>query len=66
VRWAAIESVKILPAASRIGAIRDKVAHRRGNRNIGAVAAARRQLELVFYGLRDHHVRALHRARRAA
>ena len=66
VRWAAIESVKILPAASRIGAIRDKVAHRRGNRNIGAVAAARRQLELVFYGLRDHHVRALHPARRAA
>jgi len=66
VRWAAIESVKILPAASRIGAIRDKVAHRRGNRNIGAVAAARRQLELVFYGLRDHHIRALHRSPRAA
>ena len=36
VRWAAIESVKILPAASRIGAIREQVAHRRGNRNIGA------------------------------
>lgn len=66
VRWAAIESVKILPAASRIGAIREQVAHRRGNRNIGAVAAARRQLELVFYGLRDHHVRALHRLPRAA
>ena len=66
VRWAAIESVKILPAASRIGAIREQVAHRRGNRNIGAVAAARRQLELVFYGLRDHHVRALHRSPRAA
>ena len=66
VRWAAIESVKILPETSRIGAIRDKVAHRRGNRNIGAVAAARRQLELVFYGLRDHHVRALHRLPRAA
>jgi transposase len=66
VRWAAIESVKILPATSRIGAIREQVAHRRGNRNIGAVAAARRQLELVFYGLRDHHVRALHRSPRAA
>lgn len=47
VRWAAIESVKILPDTSRIGAIRERVAHRRGNRNIGAVAAARRQLELV-------------------
>ena len=46
VRWAAIESVKILPETSRIGAIREQVAHRRGNRNIGAVAAARRQLEL--------------------
>jgi transposase len=66
VRWAAIESVKMLPASSRIGAIREQVAHRRGNRNIGAVAAARRQLELVFYGLRDHHIRALHRSPRAA
>ena len=74
--------MKILPDTSRIGAIRDRVAHRRGNRNIGgirervaqrrgnrnigAVAAARKQLELVFYGLRDHHVRALHRSRHAA
>jgi transposase len=66
VRWAAIESVKILPDTSRIGAIREQVAHRRGNPNIGAVAAARRQLELVFYGLRDHHIRALHRSPRAA
>ena len=66
VRWAAIESVKILPKTSRIGAIRDQVASRRGNRNIGAVAAARRQLELVFYGLRDHHIRALRRPPRAA
>ena len=66
VRWAAIESVKILPDTSRIGAIRERVAHRRGNRNIGAVAAARRQLELVFYGLRDHHIRALRHPPRAA
>jgi hypothetical protein len=66
VRWAAIESVKILPKTSRIGAIRDRVAARRGNRNIGAVAAARRQLELVFYGLRDHHIRALRRPPPAA
>jgi hypothetical protein len=29
------------------------------------VAAARRQLELVFYGLRDHHIRALHHPPRA-
>jgi transposase len=58
VRWAAVESVQILPKTSRIGAVRDRVAARRG-RNIGVVAAARQQLGLVYYGLRDHHVRAL-------
>src|ERR1700758_2949474 len=66
VRWAAIESVKMLPKTSRIGGIRDRVAARRGNANIGAVAAARKQLELVYYGLRDHHIRALHGSPRAA
>src|ERR1700758_1858362 len=38
VRWAAIESGEMLPDTSRIGAIRERVAHRRGKRNIGAVA----------------------------
>jgi hypothetical protein len=61
VRWAAVESVQILPKTSHIGAIRERVAARRG-RNIGAVAAAREQLGLVFYGLRDHEVRALRAA----
>lgn len=61
VRWAAIESVQMLPAHTRVGSIRDRVAHRRGH-NIGVVAAARRQIELVYYALRDHHVRALHPA----
>ena len=65
VRWAAVESVQVLPTTSRVGAIRDRVADRRG-RNIGAVAAARRQIEYVFYALRDHHVRALHPPARAA
>lgn len=63
VRWAAVESVQILPVHTRTGAVRDRVAARRG-RNIGIVAAARTQLELVYYALRDHHVRALHRAHR--
>jgi transposase len=57
VRWAAVESVQILPKTSTVGQIRDRVAARRG-RNIGVVAAARRQLEYVYYALRDHHVRA--------
>ena len=58
VRWAAIESVKTVSKASEVGVLRERVADRRG-RNIGSVAAARLQLELVFYALRDGHVRAL-------
>jgi transposase len=58
VRWAAIESVKTVSAGTATGVLRERVADRRG-RNIGSVAAARRQLEFVFYALRDGHVRAL-------
>jgi hypothetical protein len=70
VRWAVVESVQILPATTMVGQFRDRVAARRGH-NIGVVAAGRRQLEYVFYALRDHHVRALeqhtsHPARTAA
>jgi transposase len=65
VRWAAVESVQILPKTTVVGQFRDRVAARRG-RNIGAVAAARRQLEYVYYALRDHHVRALHTTPAAA
>ena len=65
VRWAAIESVQILPKTSVVGRIRDRVGDRRG-RNIGVVAAARRQLEFVFYALRDHQVRALQGTRPVA
>lgn len=65
VRWAAVESVQILPKTSAVGQIRDRIGARRG-RNIGVVAAARRQLEYVFYALRDHHVRALGTTRAAA
>jgi transposase len=58
VRWAAVESVQRLPKNSHLGAFRDQVAARRGH-NIAVVAAARRQLEYVYYALRDHHVRGL-------
>jgi transposase len=61
VRWAAVESVQTLPKTSTIGAFRDRVGAKRG-RNIGAVAAARKQLGFVYYALRDHHVRALREA----
>jgi transposase len=58
VRWAVVESVQVLPNTTAVGQFRDRVAARRGH-NIGIVAAARRQLQYVFYALRDHHVRAL-------
>jgi transposase len=58
VRWAAVESIKRVGPRTRVGALRDRVADRRGA-NIGAVAAARQQVEYVFYALRDGHVRAL-------
>jgi transposase len=58
VRWAAVESVQTLPKTTIVGAMRDRVADRRGH-NIGVVAAARKQIGYVYYALRDHHVRAL-------
>jgi hypothetical protein len=64
VRWAAVESVQILPATTQVGAFRDRIAAKRG-RNIGVVAAARKQIGYVYYALRDHHVRALTRSARA-
>ena len=65
VRWAAVEAVQRVPGHTRLGQRRDRVAARRG-RNIGVVAAARDLITLVFYGLRDHHIRCLPRAAEAA
>jgi transposase len=58
VRWAAVEAVQRVPAHTQFGQRRDRVAQRRG-RNIGVVAAAPDLITLVFYGLRDHHIRCL-------
>jgi transposase len=58
VRWAAAEAVQRVPAHTGLGQRRDRVGDRRG-RNIGVVAAARDLVTLVFYGLRDHHIRCL-------
>ena len=66
VRWAAIEAVqKLSPDAGWLVANRARLAERRG-RNIATVAAARKLLTLVYYGLRDGHIRALNRAKTAA
>ena len=59
VRWAAVESVKRIGPHTVVGAYKAQVAERRG-KNVGTVAAARKQIELVYYALRDHHVRALY------
>ena len=60
VRWAAVEAVQRVAGHTRLGQTRDRVGERRG-RNIGVVAAARELITLVFYGLRDHHLRCLSR-----
>jgi transposase len=58
VRWAAVEAVQRVPGHTELGQVRDQIGARRG-RNIGVVAAARQLTELVFYALRDGHVRRL-------
>ena len=60
VRWAAVEAVQRTGQAPGSGTVRDRIAARRG-RNIATVAAARELVEMVFYALRDHHVRRLSR-----
>lgn len=65
VRWAPVESVQRAPKSSPVGMMRERIQARRG-RNIAVVASARRQVEHVHYALRDHHVRALDTAPRAA
>ncbi len=60
VRWAAVEAVQRLPFATLPREDRERVAVRRGEK-IGKVAAARKLLTLVFYGLRDGRIRALPR-----
>ena len=59
VRWAAVEAAQRIPAtAGWLVATRAQITARRG-RNIATVAVARKLLTLVYYGLRDGHIRAL-------
>jgi transposase len=60
-RWALIEAIQHQPAGSRTRQVKDAIIARRGKQatNIAKVAAARQLLALVFYGLRDGHIRAL-------
>jgi transposase len=63
VRWAAVEAVSKNHGDGKIKADYRRISERRG-RNIGRVAAARKVLTLVFYGLRDGEIRCLTEAAR--
>ena len=65
VRWAAVEAAHGADHAGWPSEKRSSIAARRG-RNIATVAVARKLLTLVYYGLRDGHIRALDQARTVA
>ncbi len=60
-RWALTEAIQRVPRDSVIGGVKDNIIARRGKeaKNIAKVAAARRLLTLVFYGMRDGQIRCL-------
>jgi hypothetical protein len=58
VRWAAVEAVARYRGGAPIRDTYRRIAQRRGTK-IARVAAARRLLTLVFYGLRDGEIRCL-------
>jgi transposase len=61
VRWAAVEAVARYQGGPPIRDAYRRIAETRGNK-IARVAAARRLLILVYYGLRDGHIRCLDQA----
>jgi transposase len=60
-RWALIEAIQRAGAGTVTGGVKAAIIARRGKeaRNIAKVAAARRLLTLVYYGLRDGQIRFL-------
>jgi len=60
-RWAMVEAIQRAPAGTPARRVKDAIIARRGKkaRNIAKVAAARKLLTLVFYAMRDGHVRCL-------
>ena len=60
VRWAAVEAVKRVRNGP-VGRAQARISERRGG-NIATVAAARKLLTLVYYGLRDGNIRCLAKA----
>jgi transposase len=60
-RWALIEAIQHVPADSLPGQVKQRIIARRGKqaKHIAKVAAARRLLTLVYYGMRDGQIRCL-------
>jgi len=60
-RWALIEAIQRVPADTVTGGVKAAIIARRGKeaKNIAKVAAARRMLTLIYYGLRDGQIRCL-------
>ena len=58
VRWAAVEAVARYRGGAPIKDTYQRVAQRKGNK-VARVAAARKLLTLVFYGIRDGEIRCL-------
>jgi transposase len=61
VRWAAVEAVARYHGGAPIRPAYRRISERRGNK-IARVAAARKLLTLVFYGMRDGRIRCLQEA----
>jgi hypothetical protein len=61
VRWAAIEAVARYHGGAPIAPAFMRIATRRRGTMIARVAAARKLLSLIFYGLRDGEIRCLAR-----
>src|SRR5215207_3292853 len=59
VRWAVIEAAQKLRKDSWLRDERERLAERRNSRNIAKTAIARKIITLVYYGLRDNHIRCL-------
>ena len=67
-RWAVCEAIQRQPAGTRPRQVKDGIIARRGTeaKNTAKVAAARELLTLVFYGMRDGHIRRASRPGQAA
>jgi transposase len=61
VRWAAVEAVQRAPMNTPMRRTYERIVERRGGtgKNLAKVAAARKLLTLVYYGLRDGEIRCL-------